>query len=481
MKKVWIRFLAVVLLACLLPVLLLGLGFLTPAQFTPSFTAELPDKVARLDSIREPKVIVVGGSSVAFGLDSALLEAAVGRPAVNFGLYASLGTKVMMDMSRKAIREGDIIVLMPEMNAQMYSLYFGAESLWYGLDGHFSLLSRIAWDNASDMLGGYWKFLTTKLRYLRTGADPVQPGSVYRHDAFNEYGDIAGVERDYNIMPAGFDTTLPITFSPDFVSEDFLDYVNEYVRYAEKRGATVYFGFSPMNLDAIAPETTLDDVYAFRDYLETRLDCPILGDPNTYIYNSGYFFDSNFHMNSSGVILHTRRIALDLAAALGEEMRCEIDVPKEPVKPSETEENEPYDENERFFTFEVRYGVRMISGVTDEGKKQTSLVTPKAVDGKRAVSIAADAFAGCDLLTDLVVTDNVASISDGAFRGASHLKRIHILSKNPDNTTVNGMDPTLPLLEGLPDGAFFYVPADALNAYSFNYFWAAYADYLKAE
>ncbi|MBQ0010388.1 MAG: hypothetical protein KBS76_04735, partial [Ruminococcus sp.] len=143
--------------------------------------------------------------------------------------------------------------------------------------------------------------------------------------------------------------------------------------------------------------------------------------------------------------------------------------------------DEPYDENERFFTFEVRYGVRMISGVTDEGKKQTSLVTPKAVDGKRAVSIAADAFAGCDLLTDLVVTDNVASISDGAFRGASHLKRIHILSKNPDNTTVNGMDPTLPLLEGLPDGAFFYVPAEVIGAYRFNYFWAAYAEYLKAE
>ena len=100
---------------CVILVLLLPIGGVTgiavalPEQYGNVFTSRLSEKYDRLNSIDEPKVIVVGGSSVAFGLDSELLEEYMGMPVVNFGLYAALGTKVMMDLSRSNIGEGDII------------------------------------------------------------------------------------------------------------------------------------------------------------------------------------------------------------------------------------------------------------------------------------------------------------------------------------------------------------------------------------
>ena len=39
-------------------------------------------------------------------------------PVVNFGLYANLGTKLMLDLSRSGIGAGDVIVVAPEMNEQ---------------------------------------------------------------------------------------------------------------------------------------------------------------------------------------------------------------------------------------------------------------------------------------------------------------------------------------------------------------------------
>ena len=73
-----------------------------PAQFDQSFVGALSDKCERLYSIDEPKIVIVGGSSVAFGIDSALIEKYTDMPVVNFGMYAALGTKLMLEGTRSS-------------------------------------------------------------------------------------------------------------------------------------------------------------------------------------------------------------------------------------------------------------------------------------------------------------------------------------------------------------------------------------------
>jgi hypothetical protein len=84
------------------------------------------------------------------------MEEMLGMPVVNFGLYATLGTKLMLDLSREYINEGDIIVIAPETDAQTYSLFFNAEAAWQAADGELSLLPKIAKENFSSMIGGAW-------------------------------------------------------------------------------------------------------------------------------------------------------------------------------------------------------------------------------------------------------------------------------------------------------------------------------------
>ena len=118
MKRSWLRFLLIVLLLLLPIAAVAASGFLVPAQFEMTFLGEFDDKVERLQNTDGPKIVIVGGSSVAFGVDAELLEQTLGMPVVNFGLYATLGTKTMLDYSKSAVGEGDIIVIAPEMNAQ---------------------------------------------------------------------------------------------------------------------------------------------------------------------------------------------------------------------------------------------------------------------------------------------------------------------------------------------------------------------------
>ena len=112
------------ILVIVIPVgILFGMLFMLPPQYSNTFVGELDEKYNRLMEIDEPKIIVVGGSSVAFGLESEIIEEYTGMPVVNFGLYAALGTKVMLDLSKDGINEGDIVVLAPELDPQTMSMY----------------------------------------------------------------------------------------------------------------------------------------------------------------------------------------------------------------------------------------------------------------------------------------------------------------------------------------------------------------------
>ena len=232
-----------------------AIGFGLPSQFGNTFLGELENKVDRLYSLDEPKIVVIGGSSVPFGVDSKLIEKALGMPTVNFGLYATLGTKMMLDLSKGAIKEGDIIVIAPETDPQTYSLFFNSEAAWQACDSDFSILRKMSSASIFPMLGGFWKYSAQKLKYFRADS-PLDPAGVYNKKSFDEYGDIV-FERGYNIMPEDYDTSSVIKFTSDIVSPDFIDYVNDYIKYAEKKGATVYFSFAPANENALDPDTTL--------------------------------------------------------------------------------------------------------------------------------------------------------------------------------------------------------------------------------
>lgn len=208
MKKSWIRFLLIVLLLLLPLVAVLASGFFTPTQFERTFLGEFDDKVERLRNTDGAKIIVIGGSSAAFGVDAELLEKTLGMPVVNFGLYATLGTKTMLDYSKSGIGEGDIIVIAPEMNAQTWSLYFNAEAMWQAVDGHFSLLRYLDSDDIPAMLGGFWRFASSKLQYMREGT-VLDPDGIYNASSFDDYGFIRyNRTKDYNTMAGGYDSGM---------------------------------------------------------------------------------------------------------------------------------------------------------------------------------------------------------------------------------------------------------------------------------
>ena len=159
MKKKIIIIIVTIALLLSIPGTLLVWGLALPAQYGGAFLGELKHKVRMLEVTPGPRIILVGGSGAAFGVDSALMERELpGYSVVNFGMYAALGTTVMLDLSQPHIREGDIVLLIPEQQEQTLSDWFDPAVMWQGLDGAFDLLRLLPKDKLERLAGAFPAF-----------------------------------------------------------------------------------------------------------------------------------------------------------------------------------------------------------------------------------------------------------------------------------------------------------------------------------
>lgn len=475
MKKKVLTIAIILFALIIVPLTLVIFAFAVPPQYDLSFYGGMKIKHDRLYGTTGKKAVIIGGSSAAFGIRSDILGEELGFPVVNYGLYANLGTKYMLDTAEKAINNGDIVIIAPEQNSQSLSCYFNGEAVWYSVDGNFGILNEIPLENAEDLFKGFLPFVSGKFKAVTSGEKP-EPDGIYNVHSFNSYGDICYDKREYNEMANGYDVSTPISFSRDVIDTKFIDYMNAYARRLQSRGATVYFSFCPMNSSALEEGTISEKIIDYYNYLSERLDFDILGNPNSHIMESGWFYDSNFHLNASGAVLYTRRLALDIKAAIGDYTPINTEVPNMPKIPDNAEGggiSEEFSKVADIFDLTLHTSfngkrVWRIDGLTDNGVALTEITVPDMIAGIPVTEIAAKAFSGNTVIKKITFGVNINSVETGAFYGCSSLEGVYITSYDP-----NSYHPARDVFDGA-DKCSFYLPEQVYaSKYLPDYFWGA--------
>ena len=405
-----------------------------PCVYSETIYGALNEKYDRLNSVDEDKIVVVGGSSVAFGLDSELLERYTGMPVVNFGLYADLGTKMMLDLSLSGINEGDVVILAPELDRQTLSLFFNNDSALMALDDDFSMVRHLKVDDIFSCIGGVWRYAQDK-RDRHLGNTEIALDAVYRSEYFDEYGDF-DYPREENVMKSYFDPNNRIMLDESEYGndlEDFFDYINKYIRKCRRRGAEVYFSYCPMNELGLSDGSDAAAIADFDDMLRESLDCELISEIQSYILDPGYFFDTNYHLNDTGVILRTIRLAKDLRISAGI-MQGSLD--EEPEPPALPFFDVIYDgENDPvcvYYEFkELPDGSFGVIGLTELGRSQSTLTLPLGYNGRKVTAILGGAFDGTTAERIVITAEsNIVIIHNYAFAGASNVKDLSVYKIN---------------------------------------------------
>jgi hypothetical protein len=295
-------------LACIfLFVGLLGFEHVLPYRNTNDYIFAFLDKLNMLKAeAGEPRIILLGGSNLALGIDSHELEKALHKRVINMGVQVGFGMKFIMDSARPYFRKGDIVVLSFE-----YNNYFG--DIFYGDYGLLCLLESvypegIKYINASQscvLLGNVNNFiidsLKRKLRYFIVKDDKLS--SCYDRRAFNEYGDVVFHLTDKNQNHA-FAVAGP---SNSGFRRETLDFLDKYKSDLGRRGVRVLFLYPSIQKSTYVNQ--LANIREVEKQLKPRaINADILITPEDAVYADNLFYDSPYHLNRVGRSIRTEQL-----------------------------------------------------------------------------------------------------------------------------------------------------------------------------
>lgn len=278
-----------------------------------AYLAALQDKQARLDSLQangQPKMVLIGGSNVAFGLNTRRLQDTFQLPAVNMALHAGLRYEYMIKQVMDYPQRGDVYLIFPEFSQLYEPLSIGTPILYQSLE---VFPQGYAYCNQDGLLGpaklrvnAFVEIIQLKIKRSLGKAIGMSEKNAYQRSVFDAYGDIW--------TPMTLKSRYKMDDKPmsrdrgNNPSEDFIRLTNAFAKKAKDAGATVLFVF-PAIAEAKWDAQVAADTEAF---LKEHLDVPLVNDPAEYVYPNDLFFDTKYHTTQAGREIRTDQTIRDL-------------------------------------------------------------------------------------------------------------------------------------------------------------------------
>jgi hypothetical protein len=272
----------------------------------------LIDKERRLDRLPAGKVVLVGGSNLAFGMDTAYLESRLGRPAVNMGLHAALGLPFMLKEIRPHVAAGDLIVLSPEYELFKSRGTIATRELC--LAATYSPPLRYLGYGDSIRCAVIALQLRTRAA-ARKAMGSKDPPSLYARGSFDDRGDLVvplpRPQKQLRGAPSVPEDPRTNKHSDD---ESALAMTADFAQFARDRGARVVFLPPVLGASAYAAERrSIEDLFVrLRRALQPR-GVDFVMTPRQSVYPDAMFFDTLYHLAAPGRALRTQAVAAALA------------------------------------------------------------------------------------------------------------------------------------------------------------------------
>lgn len=300
MKKNLLFFLKLIVVVVLFACFFL---FVVMPQYTNNYQASMIDKVERLESVQGPKIVLVGNSNLAFGIDSAKIEQAFSMPVVNTGLHGGLGNAFNEQAAKLNVNKGDIYIIC-ETNYNDNDQISNPELAWITIENHFELWKLLRAKDVWPMMQAYPTYLRNCLSMWSEETGNVDSGDCYSRNAFNEYGD------DIYKRPesqGGIDFSF-VTIN--HISNAAAKRLNKLNDYLSSRGATMLIAAYPIANCKNAPSD--EEYFEMWKEIAEAVDCPVISDFRNYRYGTEYFYNTHLHLTDEGVILRTNQLIKDL-------------------------------------------------------------------------------------------------------------------------------------------------------------------------
>lgn len=274
--------------------------------YDDTYQSVIQRKYEKLCNTEGQKIIVIGGSNVAFGLDAELMEEKTGRPVINMGLLAGFGNLFNSEIARSHIGPGDVVILAYEygLTSESFERLGGVNLIMKGIDNNLDIYKEIPLKNMPEILNNIFNYAQQKAQRQK------QATGVYSSEAFDEFGNMIFPRESCIIDNYEEELYGAVYGNSMLVSGDDLVYLQELREFVTDRGASVYFS-APVLLEN-AYQGTEEDMLNYAAEVERRTGIPFISNPYDYVFSSEFMYDTIYHCNEKGERRRTEQLIQDL-------------------------------------------------------------------------------------------------------------------------------------------------------------------------
>lgn len=265
------------------------------------------DKQMLLQRTGCPRLILVGGSNLSFGIDSKKIHDSLSINVINTAIQAGYGLEFILEYISPYIKDGDTIILAPE-----YELFLGkgtlgnSRTLLQAIDAIpsiFSLLSLREVLSLPKAIPKYslWKISIYLQSFVKSKVASKETG-LYERRSFNSFGDVdAHWNKPSQIIKS---TALEGNFNPVA-----LKILKDFRKIIEMKNGRLYMSYPSLNYGSYKLSEVKIRIVE-QELIKNNF--VILGNPERYSFPDKLYFNTCYHLNKKGVDIRTELLVQDL-------------------------------------------------------------------------------------------------------------------------------------------------------------------------
>lgn len=304
-----------------------GLFFLPTNIDSNNMLKSSLDKRNRLKSIKKPKMVFIAGSSMAFGLDSKMIEEKFNYSVVNMGISAAIGLHYMVLEVKPHLKKGDILVIGAEYDQ------FNADDVFYGQGVALPLLFEIHKDDFIELdfrstshffpqimeydLKKIKSFIINEKKEQKVDKINTEPIEIYKayakknvyiRSGFNKNGDMIA---HWGLDSHKYEMNEKHKIEPP--SNEVMDFLVDFKQEMNDKGVIVIFIPPPYYAGYF--EKNQENIIKVTKKLE-EYQLSYIASPNRYSFPDSLFYDTVYHLNKKGVDKRTKYLIEDITKYL---------------------------------------------------------------------------------------------------------------------------------------------------------------------
>lgn len=270
-------------------------------------------KERRLRESSGPRTVLVGGSSVHFGLDAAAMSKALNRDVTNFGIHGGLGIPYMLDRVERNLRAGDTVILVFEHQLYQNRSAPNETSVFYTSfeDKRYWLRMPVSdWRSYFTQLdiSTVWKAISENAENWRFAPLGNIPGryKLANVDSFGvERGNRADAVTEAMRKLVLTDVPSLQRFAP---APSVVGSIDAFLAWARENGVMVIAAYPPMVDQPTARTDAAAQWFKAIENFWRERNVPVLGNPQDAFFPLDDSFDTAYHANERGAALVTARM-----------------------------------------------------------------------------------------------------------------------------------------------------------------------------